>query len=264
MKPEPKMTAAHIDGLLHERHGTEVWVYLSELRNETGFASNQRTIDGFALHTYPSQFEAIAYEIKVSRADFQRDLQDVTKRRPFVEASTSFYYVTPVGLVKPHEVPEECGLMEARPGSLLVIKPAPCRTLTSFPHLFVAAMLRRRGQAYVGERVFKFADREMTLSELQALLDERTKKEREAIAYEVDNRARQLALERVDEELVRLREVEAVIRRIQYDIGLEWDWTPENLRDRLAKLKSAAEAASLADRLESIAATLRAPVTADA
>lgn len=252
------MTAAHIDGLLHERHNSDPWVYLSELRDTTGFEPNVRSIDGFAIHVWPSKFEAIAYEIKVTRADFQRELLDATKRRPFVEASTSFYFVTPVGLVQPHEVPEECGLMEARPGSLKVVKPAPCRDVAAFAPLFVAAVLRRRGQAYTGARVFKYADREMTHAEFQALVDERTKDERARLQREVEWKASEIARQRQDEELAELREIKQIIARNATSIGLDWHWTPEHLRDRLGALKVVSEAADLADRLEAMAATLRA------
>lgn len=51
-----------------------------------------------------------AIEIKISRADFFRDTLE--KRAPWMRHTDRFIYLTPTGLVKPEEVPEQCGLWE--------------------------------------------------------------------------------------------------------------------------------------------------------
>lgn len=51
-----------------------------------------------------------AVEIKVSRADFFRDTLE--KRSGWMRHTDRFVYLTPVGLVKPEEVPDGCGLWE--------------------------------------------------------------------------------------------------------------------------------------------------------
>lgn len=54
--------------------------------------------------------ERIALEVKVSRADFKRDTDE--KRAAWFAVADRFAYVAPVGMIKPEELPEGCGLME--------------------------------------------------------------------------------------------------------------------------------------------------------
>ncbi|KQO98892.1 MmcB family DNA repair protein [Leifsonia sp. Leaf264] len=51
-----------------------------------------------------------AVEIKISRADFKRDVE--AKRRAWKLFTNRFVYATPKGLLQPHEIPEGCGLWE--------------------------------------------------------------------------------------------------------------------------------------------------------
>jgi hypothetical protein len=49
-----------------------------------------------------------AIEVKISRLDFRNDTD--AKRRPWMEVTHRFVYVVPHGLIKPSEVPSNCGL----------------------------------------------------------------------------------------------------------------------------------------------------------
>lgn len=51
-------------------------------------------------------------EVKVSRADFLRDRKKYHRRRPEVGMGNWRYYMAPVGLIKPEELPECWGLLE--------------------------------------------------------------------------------------------------------------------------------------------------------
>jgi hypothetical protein len=89
------------------------WVYLSELRTGTGFGrNNEQSIDAYAICCWGGEVSRIAYEIKVSRSDYLRELKSPRKRAPALRYSTEFYFAVPKGLVKPEEVPPDCGLIE--------------------------------------------------------------------------------------------------------------------------------------------------------
>lgn len=63
-------------------------------------------------------YERIGLEIKVSRADFLREVRDPGKRDAWHSMVHRFAYVTPKGLIGRHEVPEGCGLIEYDPDAL--------------------------------------------------------------------------------------------------------------------------------------------------
>lgn len=73
----------------------------------------------------------VAYEIKVSRADFRAEMRKPQKRAPAMAFTHQFFFATPPGLVKKHEIPEDCGLVEvAADGTVKVVKHAPIRRPT--------------------------------------------------------------------------------------------------------------------------------------
>jgi hypothetical protein len=57
-------------------------------------------------------YERIGMEIKVSRADFLREVRDPGKRQAWHNMVHRFAYVAPAGMIGRHEVPEGCGLLE--------------------------------------------------------------------------------------------------------------------------------------------------------
>ena len=90
---------------LKARHQKEIWA------TELALSSGARRCDFWVLHPHASKgYRAVAYEIKVSRADFRRDTY--AKQRDARLFSDEFWYVTPPGLVKPEEIPDWAGLRE--------------------------------------------------------------------------------------------------------------------------------------------------------
>lgn len=168
------ITADEIKRQLLIRHDGDTYqtspdtIAIEEARVSTG--AHQRSIDVFVVHQFPSKdFYRTAYEIKVSRGDFRRELKDPSKRRDALMHSNAFYFVTPPGLIQPEEVPPECGLMEYhredptpekrtsyRPkfDHFLTVVPAPHRdTLPPTWGLFVSVVRKER------ERCFELAAR---------------------------------------------------------------------------------------------------------
>lgn len=133
---------AHVRKALRNRHAThpariQEWCYFEELvigsarhrrdvsqwfqreRPDSSIATDYdptragQRIDGFAIARWTSaKARRIAYEIKVSRSDFLAELKDPDKRAAALACANEFYFVVPVGLIKPDEIPPECGLIE--------------------------------------------------------------------------------------------------------------------------------------------------------
>lgn len=78
---------------------------------EPQLGAKLRRIDFWTLHPQEGKGHcATSYEIKVSRTDFKRD--SAMKQREARLYSDQFYYVAPVGLIAPDEVPDWAGLQE--------------------------------------------------------------------------------------------------------------------------------------------------------
>lgn len=142
---------------LFRHHGKETfgsqrikaWAFFPELRVGTGYGKDhEQRIDAWAINLYPSSgLNRISYEIKTSRADFLTEIKNPFKRRAAMRLSNEFYFVAPVGLITPEEVPEGAGLMEVRKMAAgwftHVIVPAPFRESIMPTWKFVAALARR-------------------------------------------------------------------------------------------------------------------------
>jgi hypothetical protein len=69
----------------------------------------------------------IAYEIKVRRADLLGDLRKPAKRACYQQVSAEFYYVVLPGIATADDIPEDCGLIEARDAGLATLRVSPSR-----------------------------------------------------------------------------------------------------------------------------------------
>lgn len=103
------ITAADITALLRKQNDKNT-IWFEELRLSSGFGMEGR-IDFYTLSVAPSTGnKAIAYEVKVSKADFRRDTHD--KQRGARLFSDQFYYIAPVGVIPHTNVPDWAGLIE--------------------------------------------------------------------------------------------------------------------------------------------------------
>lgn len=102
------------------------WIFFPELGNHN-FAS--RRIDLWAMACWRSlDYIRRSYEIKISRGDFLNEMKHPEKREFALKISNEYYFVTPPGLIKVDELPEECGLIElSKKGNLVTKKKAPRR-----------------------------------------------------------------------------------------------------------------------------------------
>lgn len=112
--------------------------------SELAFDGGARRCDFWTISANSSAgFQAVAYEIKISRADFKRDTH--AKQRQARLFSDRFYYVAPRGLIKPDDLPDWAGLIEFGDGALSMKVPAPHRDKDAPTWQLVVSLIRNSG-----------------------------------------------------------------------------------------------------------------------
>lgn len=172
------ITALIIKRLLRARHQEPggAWAFFDEFMPGIGMASTGvgTRLDAWAMNVWPSShYRTIAYEIKVNRGDFLRELKNPAKRDYALTYADEFYFVAPRQLIKPAELPRGCGLVEVarvgERGNFIIdgqryilrtrVKPGPNTRLEKFRDRHVraawdlAASVARRACRYEGALV---------------------------------------------------------------------------------------------------------------
>lgn len=110
---------------LKERHPIESWIFATEVNTSTGYSAQHqdgpggtRRIDAFAMSLWPSRnFKRVAYEIKVSRADWLNEIKNPMKRVQAWHLSNEFWFAVPDGIVERGDWRRDmagCGLLIVR------------------------------------------------------------------------------------------------------------------------------------------------------
>lgn len=139
-----KHTEDSVLALLAERYAAPEWAFFPQVPNATGGAKS-RTADALAMNLWPSKgLHLYGFEIKVSRSDWQKEMQDPTKADAFARYCHCWCVVAPAGIVKVAELPPSWGLLEiTSSGSLRsrkAVEPTEPREPISLP--FLAGLLR--------------------------------------------------------------------------------------------------------------------------
>jgi len=154
---EKPTTAREIIDALRKRFGNAYmrhrWAKFEEFRVGTGFGRGaEQRVDLWVMGMWQTNRMArIAYEVKMSRSDFRRELAQPTKRRQALLISNEFWFAAPFDVIPPDEVPLECGLVEfgyvgegeRRRLEHIVTVDAPWRDTPPPSWGFVAALCRR-------------------------------------------------------------------------------------------------------------------------
>ena len=120
--PDPKpeaFTEARLLSMLRSRYSGRAgngprWAFVTHVRDAAGFNAT-RTIDAIAVDTWPSSGIALhGFEVKTSRGDWRRELAQPHKAAAFTSYLDYFWVVAPRYVVKPAELPDGWGLIEAR------------------------------------------------------------------------------------------------------------------------------------------------------
>ncbi|WP_315782429.1 hypothetical protein [Bradyrhizobium sp. SZCCHNPS1003] len=149
---ERKYTAQVFKQKLPRRHSRGC-IAIPELRVGCGYAGGaERSIDLWVIEANATKgCTATSYEIKVSRSDFLKDVQQPLKQRGARLFSDQFFFVTPPGLLKPEEIPDWAGLLEPQEShfwgnwpTFKTIVPAPIRSKDAPSWQLVVSLLRRQ------------------------------------------------------------------------------------------------------------------------
>ncbi len=163
-----------------EKRKRSEWALFFELRNGTGRKNKTlrkkdppRYIDAFAINLWPSKkHRRIAYEIKVSRADFLKELKSPSKRQWAIEISNQFYFIAPQGIITLEELPDGCGLLEVVDDEIVDVVKAPITEARDFSMTELCAVARQAmNRELMTDKKFKYIDSDMTDIELDALIE---------------------------------------------------------------------------------------------
>lgn len=222
------MSAVHF--ALRKRFAAPAWAYFEEVRNGTGFArKTTRTADALAMSLYPSRgLELHGVEVKVSRSDWQRELDDPEKAEEIGKYCDRWWLATGQKVVRDiSEIPAAWGWLEVdAKGALKTRKEAPIRLAEPLDRLMLAAILRcssEESDARIDKAV-------------QALLLEAQTKERERHSEEIEKLTTALTDTRRREQ--RLRDLLGIAG---HELGVElvarWGEPGEISEETLAKLR---------------------------
>lgn len=152
------------------------WSFFSELRDCTGW-SHSRTIDVWAMNTWPSSKLYVAIEIKTSVSDFRRE--NPMKRAPFLLAANEFWYAAPRGVIPIEELPRDCGLLETWGNDAMrATKRAPQRDAAKPDEEMFMAICRKAAehterlrQRFGSDGFAQVLGRDVSYSELKSLAE---------------------------------------------------------------------------------------------
>lgn len=191
------LTAAKIKAIIANKFsckqsgGTMEWIILEEFRT-AGEDPNRNYqgktyIDMFVVGGWRTNRCMQAFEIKISRQDFIKDIESfIVKQGETLKNSTQFWYVCPTGLISPEEVPEECGLYwVSESGKLSKKKVAPIRSLEVLSFSFVQSLLSRISKTSKPfSYSMKYLNTEFTEEEICNLVQQKYKEELHSLLLE--------------------------------------------------------------------------------
>lgn len=137
---------AHMIAKLRALFPPLAWAFFTQVRNAIGISASLRIVDAIAACLVgPGPLELHAFEVKESRKDWQRELEDPDKSGAFRLFCTAFWIVVPAPwkrvVLHPSELRETWGLIEVGPGDPKVIVEARCRVAEPPTEDFLRALL---------------------------------------------------------------------------------------------------------------------------
>jgi hypothetical protein len=135
---------------------TRSHAWLREVRNSTGHSRRERYADAVVVSCWPSRGIWVAgLEVKVSRQDWKRELEDPGKSAEIQKYCDYWYVAAPEGVVEVGEVPEAWGLLvvsDKKRGRVERAKEAPRLEREEWGPGFLASLLRNQSQRLEGAR----------------------------------------------------------------------------------------------------------------
>lgn len=181
------MTEKQLLELLRRRHarngngGSGEYAFLTHVRNDAAFNAT-RTFDALAMSLWPSRGLTLhAFEIKVSRGDWLRELKEPAKAEAAAKVCDRFSMVVAnESIIAEGELPATWGLLAVRGGRLVCVKDAPLLPNADpkrpISRGFLVALLRAHGAVPLVE-----------LRELEAARQEAREQERDLSQRLIDS-----------------------------------------------------------------------------
>lgn len=144
---DPMMSSSNIRRLLERKFCQPEWALFHEVGEATGMA--KRRVDAVAVNLWESRGLRIhAFEIKVSRADWLREVRDPSKADGIIRNCDHFWVVAPKGVVALGELPETWGCYEVDGRGVTCAHKAPQLPNEHMDAVrpFVASLLRRAAE----------------------------------------------------------------------------------------------------------------------
>ena len=169
MKDGETWTAPRIVECIRNRFSdSQKYIVLEKVPNGTGYQANS-WVDVVACSLWPSLgCRRTAIEIKISRGDWLRELNNPEKNSWAREVCHEFYYAAPIGIIKEEELPEKTGLYTASGDTIRTVRAAAAKQETTLNDIDVAAFVRametekQRAIEAVKKDVFACDDRART------------------------------------------------------------------------------------------------------
>ncbi|MHB1297272.1 MAG: hypothetical protein ACYC0B_01985 [Gemmatimonadaceae bacterium] len=138
----PTMSAARLRELLAVRYAMPEW----HLEEEVTFLGRRLDAVAFGLWKGGGRaYRTIGFELKVSRADWLRELSQLEKAAGWMAAVDQFVIVAPKEMIPPSELPVGWGLLECTERQLRVkVHPAKATPGETLPREVVARVLARQ------------------------------------------------------------------------------------------------------------------------
>jgi hypothetical protein len=175
-----------LEALLLKRYAAPEWATLTELSAGVGSMGPDRRADVVSFNCWPSKgCVRLAFEIKRSRADFMREVDDPGKRAWLEKYFHQTYFVVVPGIVKEDEVPEGWGLLVAtKSGDKLIRrKAARHREAPDLPEFLALSAIRRLVGEAQAERTkhYTFEGETLTQADLDSKTEQAVKVRREQL-----------------------------------------------------------------------------------
>lgn len=137
------MTAEQLSALIRRRYPTDEYAVLFEVRNATGFAAS-RSADAIVFSLWPSRgLEVSGFEIKVSRADWVKEMRNPAKAEEIAQYCDRWWLVVDdEKIVQAGELPPTWGMMAPKGDGLRVVREAQKLNSVALDRSFVAAVCR--------------------------------------------------------------------------------------------------------------------------
>jgi len=151
--PPKKWKAEELVDRVRAKYGDEgrASVVIEQLASGVG-ARATSWIDAASFDLWPSKgLTRRAFEIKVARGDFLRELQNPAKNAWARECFHEFWYVAPPEVIKEEELPEGCGWLKPRGSGLGIARHASRRENPTLDEFLLAAICRG-AQQEIGRR----------------------------------------------------------------------------------------------------------------